>query len=265
MDYKFINNFLSKNFTQYFPKTINRKLLRKYGIFFVPTDLKIIPKSFYPIATTLDEQIKLAKIYNPKKKLVKFNTKINMDTFLYKLFKKKKINYLDVGGDNIDLYLKINDKLEINKYYIYNFNNIVNIFKILKNKFLYKNLNPIYKIEKINNLDLVYFGSSIQYFRNYKIFLKKIFKIKPKYIFFSGTTFFEDLIETEKIVVKQTNILPNLVYLYFFNLKKFIKFFDENNYRIVFYSKNKFAKVNYHNFKEIIKKIKYLDILFVKK
>ena len=91
MDYKFINNFLSKNFTQYFPKTINRKLLRKYGIFFVPTDLKIIPKSFYPIATTLDEQIKLAKIYNPKKKLVKFNTKINMDTFLYKLFKKKKL------------------------------------------------------------------------------------------------------------------------------------------------------------------------------
>ena len=52
MDYKFINNFLSKNFTQYFPKTINRKLLRKYGIFFVPTDLKIIKKSFYQISTT---------------------------------------------------------------------------------------------------------------------------------------------------------------------------------------------------------------------
>ena len=59
--------------------------------------------------------------------------------------------------------------------------------------------------------------------------------------------------------------MPNLVYLYFFNLKKFIKFFDENNYRIVFYNKNKFAKVNYHNFKEILQKIKYLDILFIKK
>ena len=44
MNYKFLNNFLSKNFTQYFPKTVNRKLLRRYGIFFVPTNLKILPK-----------------------------------------------------------------------------------------------------------------------------------------------------------------------------------------------------------------------------
>ena len=91
MNYKFLNNFLSKNFTQYFPKTVNRKLLRRYGIFFVPTNLKILPKSFYPIATTLNEQIRLAENYNPKDKLVKFNTKIDMDVFLKNLFKKKKI------------------------------------------------------------------------------------------------------------------------------------------------------------------------------
>ena len=91
MNYKFLNNFLSKNFTQYFPKTVNRKLLRRYGIFFVPTNLKILPKSFYPIATTLNEQIRLAENYNPKDKLVKFNTKIDMDVFLKNLFKKKNL------------------------------------------------------------------------------------------------------------------------------------------------------------------------------
>ena len=108
MNYRFLNNFLSKSFTQYFPKTVNRKLLRRYNIFFVPTNLKILPKSFYPIATTLNEQIELAKNYNPKKKLIKFITKVDMDIFLKKLFKKKKFNYLDVGGDNIDLYLMLN-------------------------------------------------------------------------------------------------------------------------------------------------------------
>ena len=265
MNYKFLNNFLSKEFTQYFPKTLNRKLLRRYGVFFVPTNFKILPKSFYPIATSLHEQVNLALNYDPRKKLIKFNTKIDMDKFLFNVFKKKKFNYLDVGGDNIDLYLKLNNKLNINKYYIYNFKNIINIFKIIKKKFLYKNIYPILSISNISPIDLVYFGSSIQYFRNYKIFLKKIFKLKPKYIFFSGTSFYNNELEKEKLVVKQTNILPHHVYLYFFNLSKFINYFNNNDYRVVFFNKNKFAKVNYHNFDKILGKIQYLDILFIKK
>ena len=33
MNYTFLNKFLAKKFTKFFPKTINRKLLRKYKIF----------------------------------------------------------------------------------------------------------------------------------------------------------------------------------------------------------------------------------------
>ena len=265
MDYKFLNKILLKKFTKFFPKTINRKLLRRYGIFFVPTNLKILPKNFYPIYIKLNEQIKLVENFDASKKLIKFNTKMDMDIFLQMLFKKKKINYLDIGGDNIDLYLKLNNKLNIMNYYILNFKDIIDIFKIIKKKFKIKNLYPITNLPKLMNLDLVYFGSSIQYFKNYDIFLKKIFSTKPKYIFFSGTTFFKDNISKEKIIVKQTNILPHTVYLYFFNLKKFISFFKENNYRLVFYKKNKFAKVSYKNFYPFFKNIMYLDILFVKK
>ena len=53
MNYNFLNKFLSKNFTRFFPKTINRKIFRKFNIFFVPTNLKTLPKNFYPIATNL--------------------------------------------------------------------------------------------------------------------------------------------------------------------------------------------------------------------
>ena len=187
-----------------------------------------------------------------------------MDVFLKKLFKKKQFNYLDVGGDNIDLYIKLNAKLNIKNYFIYNFKETVNIFKKIKSQFNIKNLYPIISIEKLKSIDLVYFGSSIHYFRNYNIFLKRIFKKKPKYIFFSGTTFFDDNIDKEKCVVKQTNILPLQVYLYFFNLNKFINLFTRNGYKLVSCKNNKFANVNFTNFNPLLKKIKYLDILFNK-
>ena len=95
-------------------------------------------------------------------------------------------------------------------------------------------------------------------------FLEKIFKKKPKYIFFSGTTFFKDDIQKEKLTVKQTNILPHTVYLYFFNLNKFITLFKKNDYKLVFFKKNKFAKVNYKNFYPLLKEVIYLDVLFIK-
>ena len=263
MNHKFLNNFLSKKFTKFFPKTVNRKLLRRYNIFFVPTDLKTLPKNFYPISTNLKDQIKLILKYDSKKKLIKFNTKKDLDILLKNVFKKKKFNYLDIGGDNIDLYLKLKNNLNIKNYFIYNFKDVIEVFKKIKFKFKMKNLYPITSIKKLDNIDFVNFGSSIQYFKNYNIFLKKIIKKKPKYIFFSGTNFFGDNIHKEKLIVKQTNILPHTVYLYFFNLKKFIIFFKENNYKLVFYQKNKFLKSKYKNFYPLLNKILYLDILFV--
>ena len=92
MNYKSLNNFLAKSYTRFFPKTVNRKLLRKYNIFFVTTNKKILPKNFYPIVINLKEQIKLVENFNYKKKLVKFNTKMDLDKFLKRLFKNKSFN-----------------------------------------------------------------------------------------------------------------------------------------------------------------------------
>jgi hypothetical protein len=135
MNYELINNILAKKFTKYFPKTINRKLLRRYNVFFVPTKFNLLPKNFYPIFIILKEQFEIVNSFNPKKKLIKFNTKIDLDKFLKKLFKRKKITYLDVGGDNIDLYLKLNNILNIKKYFIYNFKQIIDTFREIKKKF----------------------------------------------------------------------------------------------------------------------------------
>jgi len=265
MDYTVLNRLLSKSFTRFFPKTINRKIFRKYKIYFVPTKLKSLPKSFYPMSTTFNEQKDFVHQYRKQKKLINQTTKKNLDKFLIKFFKKSGFTFLDVGGDNIDLFLHLSKNLNIKKYYLYNFKNLINLFKKIKDIFQFNHFYPVQKINLIKKIDFAYFGSCIQYFDNYKNFLRSITKKKPKYIFFSGTTFFHDNIHKNKIVVKQTNILPNTIYLFFFNFSYFIKLMNSNGYKLVFYEINKTAKVNYKNFSFLIKKVQYLDILFKKR
>ena len=121
------------------------------------------------------------------------------------------------------------------------------------------------KINSLKNVDFVYFGSCIQYLKNYKSFLKIIFKKKPKYILFSGTSFFYNSINKDTLVVKQTNILSSTIYLFFFDYKNFINFFDHSGYKLVSSTKNNTTKVNYENFKPLLQKVEYLDLLFKKK
>jgi len=265
MNYAFLNKFLSKNFTRFFPKTINRKLFRKYKIFFVPTNLTILPNNFYPITTNFIKQENLVFRYKKHSKLINQTTKKNLDKFLLNYFGKSNFSFFDIGGENIDLYLHLSRKLNISNYYLYNFKSLILLFKNLKKKFGFNNFFPIVSLYSIKKIDFAYFGSCIQYFKNYKIFLKSIIKKKPKYIFFAGTSFFHDKLINDYIVVKQTNYLPNTIYLFFFNLNNFIKFMNLNGYKLVFFETNKSAKVNYKNFSHLLKKTEYLDILFEKK
>ncbi len=265
MKYKFINKFLLNKFTKFFPRTLNRKIFRKYNIFFVPTSLSKLPDNFYPITTNFSLQQKFIREFAIKKKLINGTTKKNLDIFLSDIYKKKFFSFFDVGGDNIDLYLFLSSKLNIKNYYISNFPILISIFKKLKFKYKFKNFYPISKTSQIKHVNFVYFGSCIQYFQNYKSYLISILRKKPKYILFSGTTYFYDNIKNDTFVVKQTNILPNTVFLYFFNYYKFINFFNSNGYKLVFSKKNNTTKVNYKNFKPTLNKVDYLDLMFIRK
>lgn len=261
----FLHKILLSNLTKFFPKTINRKLLRKFKIFFIPTKLNKLPINHYPVFTSFKKQEAIYFKFQKQKKLIVFNSIKNIDNFIKKIIKNKKLSFLDVGGDNIDLYLSLHKKTRLSHYYIYNLKGYLDIFSLLKKKFNLKNFFLLRNVIKIKKIDFVYFGASIQYFKDYKNFLLKIIKKKPKYIFFASTSFILDNIKEDSLVVKQTNILPNLVYCYFFNFYSFKNFFERNNYKLIFFQKNKYAKINYNNFKPTYKKIKYLDVLFIKK
>lgn len=249
----------------FFQKLLIVNFLENTIFFFVPTKLSNLPKNFYPVTTNLRSQTDLIFEFDKNKKLINETTKKNLDKFLFDLYKKYPFSFLDVGGDNIDLYLFLSNKLNIKKYLLFNFPEIISIFNKIKSQFSYKKFYPINKINSLKDVDFVYFGSCIQYFKNYKSFLKIIFKKKPKYILFSGTSFFYNSINKDTLVVKQTNILPSTVYLFFFNYKNFINFFDHCGYKLVSSTKNDTTKVNYKNFKPYLQKVKYLDLLFKKK
>ena len=65
---------------------------------------------------------------------------------------------------------------------MYNLKEYLDIFTLLKKKLNLENLHLVRNINKIKKIDFVYFGASIQYFKEYKKFLLNIVKKKPKYI-----------------------------------------------------------------------------------
>ena len=114
-------------------------------------------------------------------------------------------------------------------------------------------------------LDFVFFGSSIHYVNNYKEIIRKISKINSKYLIFSHTPFYSSAKNDKDIVMKQVNIHPTINYAYLIEYKNFIKFMEKNNYELISQNKNNLIKhLNFKNF-ENFSFISFLDLFFKRK
>ena len=120
--------------------------------------------------------------------------------------------------------------------------------------------------ENQSDLDILYFGSTLQYIKNYKEELIKFFS-KSKYILISQTPFFQNDKLKEKIILKQTNMHPEINFLYLFNINYFIRFMEKNSYELVEKNINKVTKfLNFKNFdRKKYKDINMYDLLFKQK
>ena len=131
-----------------------------------------------------------------------------------------------------------------------------------------KKLKDIYVLQNVIenksiNYDFVYFGSVIQYVENYKKIIEDILVKKPKYVFFSGTSFYFNHLN-ESLITKQLNVFPQINYCYFFNYKNLTKLLSKNNYNVDYVCENINGKIiNYKHVNKVINdECKYLDILF---
>ena len=91
-----------------------------------------------------------------------------------------------------------------------------------------KNLNYIEDIDSSQkNFDIIYFGTSLQYFISLEEFLSKIFKFNAEYIVIADTIFLE---KKNSLITLQINTFPSIIPQKFNNINEVIDLFKNNNY-----------------------------------
>lgn len=172
-----INKILNLKIKNHLWLLFTRRVARIFNIYFVPTEKKYLPNENHPLQnldTFFDSQY---ENFNNKK--FDFNKDLYR-SLINNFSKNQSIKLLDFGGENIDLYLFLKKKFSKIKIYVINqpkLNYRIKNFVIKKE---ISNINILTNIDKIKNLhfDYVYFGSSLQYVKNYNKILKILLKKK---------------------------------------------------------------------------------------
>lgn len=245
------------NFNVFFAK----KLIKYSKIFFVKTNIINLPEQNHPLKLDFREELKKITEYKNNSKIAPFISYSHLIDLLAVYSKsKKKIIFYDYGAGSLDLYFYIKKKIKSFIYIYHDQQEYVELANTIKQKFNLDNL-IVYKKNKIKKLDFVYFGSVIQYLKNYKKEISNFFG-KTKYIIISQTPFFSNN-SYRNIIVKQLNLFPIINYLYFININFFIKFMKKNNYVLLNKSINKVIKfVNFKNFKSKYHNLQMYDLIF---
>ena len=261
--YRFLNNFFLTKFYDNLPKFISRKLFKIFKVFFVQTSLNKLPTNNHPSEFNYSLQKQLIKeSYNEN--FSPFISYIKLLEFLKNYETKSEIKFYDFGPCNIDLYLYLTKKIDRVNYIYFDQDELnTNMEKIkFENNFQNLIIDTKFQINK-DNLDIVYFGSSIQYVNNYKETLKSFFKHKPKYIIISQTPFYSSNGANDELVIKQINLHPVINYAYLFNFDKFILFMKKNGYDLKDKNFNRVIKfLNFKNFNKNFKFVDFYDLVF---
>ena len=262
--YKILNLFfLTKTFDN-LNSFLAKKIFKIFKVFFIETKLNSLPENNHKLQEiNIDDEIKLLdKIKNEN--FIPWISKDNLPK-LFKELNLKKNKILDVGAGNLSLYAYLEKILDPLNYLYFDQPSFLVTNKKIKSKLNLSNLVILENLENLeNDLDLVYLGSSLQYFQNYKEVMNKIFD-KTKFILISLTPFFEHSYKNI-IVVKQINMHPVIHYHYIFNIDNFVNFMKANKYILI--NKNRNTKIkfmNFKNFKSDYKNIFMYDLIFERK
>ena len=255
------NIFLKSKIFENFNIVLIRKLFKIFKFFFVETELKALPKTNYPL-TIIDKDLEHSKNFIIKDSRPYISYVHLPDLIEVISDNKQRIIFFDYGAGNLSLFYYLNRKFK-NIEYFFRDQLIVEekVKKIIEND----KIKNLHLIDNLNSqaIDLLYFGSSLQYIDDYKNILKSFFK-KSKYILISQTPFFDNEHYKETIVLKQLNMHPNINYLNLFNFNFFLNFMKKNDYQLIERNVNKVTKfLNFKNFdKNKFKDINMYDLLF---
>ena len=222
--------------------------------------------NLYNSISEIPRYFKITNYLNKKQNFIEFNNFKKNRNFFYKIresflsifissYEKNIISILDIGGGFNNVYDFITNsstkKIDVT---VLETQMIVDLMKPET-----KDIQNLNYIEDINNtqknFDIIYFGTSFQYFISLEEFLSKIFKLKAKYIVIADTIFLE---KRSSLITLQINTFPSIIPQKFNNIDEVINLFKNNNYNLIYKSKRKPGK---HN---ILKKSEYFyrDLIF---
>ena len=261
------NKIFSSSLESVVPGYFRKKFLKIPNICFVPTNFNKLPLNNHPIFSSVSHHKNIISIFNNTQKEVTLKSYNNLINLLNEKYEKdEKFNFLDFGGEQIDQYLVLKKNFPNISYFIINQNIINEHFKEIKKTYNFQNFFILDNLDELllNTYDFANFGSVLQYIDGYDTLLNKILTRVNKYVLVTGVHLYQKGAR-DKHIVKQVNLLPNKLYLYFFEFFKFIKIFNDCNFDIVFCTKNKTNDINYKNFYMVdMPNLKYTDILLKK-
>ncbi len=178
------------------------------------------------------------------------------------LWKKKKMNILDVGGGNnpIFSYIKKSTGISTNCVILETDKFIKSIKKKIPSKYK-KNISYISNLNQLKKkIDLVCFISSIQYFKDYKKIIINLKKNNPEYFIITRTFFHNN----NKNFYSIEHGIPGSLHPYiFFSFSDLKAFFNKNGYTLIFqnsYNSNIFSHDSIKS-----NKFSHRDLVFKKK
>lgn len=262
---KIINKLINSRFFEFLNNYLKRRIIRIFKIYFVINNEQSFPENNYPVIFSKEYQEFIIENFNSQKYISKNSCNYLRDIIEEVTKKNDTLKFLDFGAGDINTFLELKDISKI-KYLYHDLNNKNQIIKFIKEKYNFENLEVVEDIININkDINFAFFGSSIGYTKNYDEILNNLLKLNCKYFLFTGIIFFKkEYFNQKQVLLKQTNLMPNINYVYMFNYEIFKKQFEKNNYRIVFKKNNQFSKINFKNLNFFSKYIEYVDIFFKK-
>lgn len=173
---------------------------------------------------------------------------------------EKEINILDVGGAYCDAYFSASYSCPEKEIRSTN----VELSEIVKRgNDLFRdipNLQLVTEMPMINGTEfnILNFGSSIQYFENFRDILKDLLKLNIEYIAISDTPmgYFKTFVCAQ--VNMEANVIPRLV----FDIDELRLLFIESNYRLIHKSVNYYPFHNFDNYQSPYSSTRHMNLIF---
>jgi putative methyltransferase (TIGR04325 family) len=188
------------------------------------------------------------------------NIRFNIITCMVASLEIDKVSFLDIGGGFGETYLNL--KSACNKEFDYRILELEPTVDLIQNTF--KNFLEVNFYTSLENIDfkpsIVYFGSSLQYFSDYKLILLDAISFSPQFIVISDTP----MGKIDSFVSAQINISEIVIPCWILSQYEIVSILQVGGYNLAYHSLNYYPMHNFDNFDDQYRKAFYTNLIFKK-